>query len=79
MLTQSGKQIVVYILGGEGDGVCIFECDSLGLRVKLARGVVGKGFDLLSGDSELAAHGSVDVLSKLTPIERGHTTIQQSL
>lgn len=72
---EAGEESVVDVAVAEGDGVGVGEGGALGLVVERARRVVGEGIDFLVRNTQLAADGSVEVLSELAPVVRRDATI----
>ena len=72
---QPRKQFIAHVAVCDGHRVGILERDAFRFRVKGIRRVCGQRFDLFIGHSQFAADRSVDVLSKLTTVERSDTAI----
>ena len=77
MATQPREELVGGIASRDGHGVPVLQRHPLRFGVEGARRVLREGQDLLGGEPQLAADGSVDVLSELTTIEAGHPPVQQ--
>ena len=71
------KKLIAYFATGNGHTVGVFKSYAFSLGIESAGRIFGEVINLLVGDSQLAANGSVDVLSKLTVIERSHATVKQ--
>ena len=79
MVSQPRKKTVVYVFPRDSHAIRVFERYTLGIRVQFTASVTVQGINLLFRDTEIAADRSVDVLSKLTPIEESHAPVHQSL
>ena len=75
--TQARKQFIAYFPTSDGHCVGKLQGDPLGPIKQLAVRVIQHRVDLVVGNSEAAAHGSVDVLSKFTAIQESHATINE--
>ncbi len=72
------KQLVTHIQRGDRNVVGVLEGDLLTVIEKGARLIVRDIENLLDGDAQPAAHGSVNVLSEDASIQSRHSTIDQS-
>lgn len=77
MVSQPRKKTVVYVFPRDSHAIRVFERYTLGIRVQFTASVTVQGINLLFRDTEIAADRSVDVLSKLTPIEKSYAAINQ--
>ena len=76
-LTQARKQFIAYLPTCDCHRVGKLQGEALGLVKQVAARVIQHRVDLVMGNSEAAAHGSVDVLSKLAAIQESHATIDE--
>lgn len=74
---QSGEEFLADVAPRYGHCVGKLERKAFAFGIKVTICVIRKGVDLVVGNSELAAHGSIYVLSKLTTIEKGDAAIDQ--
>ena len=74
---QSREEFFADVLTGDGHRVSELQREPFRFRKQFTVCVIQHCFDLLIGDAEPAAHGSVDVLSKLAAIEERNPTINQ--
>ncbi len=79
MRAQAVEEGVVYVLIGERHRVSVGEGDTLTLVEERAGGVLGQGEQLLVRDPQLAANGSVDILSELAAVDLRHPPIEHRL
>ena len=77
MVTEALEQFIGHIAVRERYGVRVLQSDSLLVRVVLAGGVPIQVEDFRRGHPDFAANGSVEVLSEHTPVEAGHSSIDQ--
>ena len=77
MLPDAGKELVVDVLIGKRDCVSVGERGAFRVGKQRTRRVVGECVDLLVRDAGGAANGSVDVLSELASVVRGHPAIDE--
>ena len=65
---QAREEIVVHVLVGNGHALGVLQGHALLLLVQRARGVLVHGEYLLVGNPQVAAHGSVYVLSEFAAV-----------
>src|SRR5439155_9765476 len=75
---ESAEQLVRHLASGDGHRVRVLQGEPLGLVVPGTGPVLGEAVDLLRGHAELAAHGSVDVLSELAAVQGGDAAVHES-
>ena len=76
-LTQARKQFIAHFPTSDGHRVGKLQGDALGRVKQIAVRVIQNRVDLVIGNSEAAAHGSVYILSKLAAIQKSDTTIDE--
>ena len=76
---QSLEQLICDLAPGDRHRVGVCERRALLFIVERAQGILGERFDLLVREPKLAAHGSVDVLSKLAAVKGRDATIEKRL
>ena len=74
---QSLKEFVIDVASRNCHSVGEFKRKSFLLSVEVTVCVIRDGLNLVVGNSELAAHGSINVLSKLATVEEGNAPIDQ--
>jgi hypothetical protein len=64
-----------------GDRHCIgvLQRYALDLAIERTGRVIDQGENLLIRDTQTVAHGSIDILSELASVERGHTAVDECL
>jgi hypothetical protein len=72
-------QLVVYIAVTQRDAVCKLERNTFGIVVELTGGVFMERIDFFIRNSKSTAHGSIDVLSKLTAVKKGNAPVYQRI
>jgi len=77
VVQQAGEEVVVDVAVGAGDGVGVGEGEALLLGEERTRGVAVEGEQLLVRDAQVAADGSVDVLSELAAVEGGDPPVDE--
>ncbi len=77
MLSNLSKEIVADVELRDRDSVGVFKRHLFPLVKQGACFVVWNVQDFFGGHTQLAAHGSVDVLSEDAPIQGGHASIDQ--
>ena len=74
---QSLKEFIADVASRNCHSVGEFKRKAFRLSVEVTVRVIGDGVNLVVGNSELAAHGSIYVLSKLAAVEKGNAPIEQ--
>ena len=74
---QSLKKFITDVMSRDCHGVGEFKRQAFLLSEEVAVRIIFDGFNLVVGNSELAAHGSIYVLSKLATVEEGDAPIDQ--
>ena len=74
---QTLKKFITDVAPRDCHGVGEFKRQAFLLSEEVAVRIIFDGFNLLARNSELAAHGSIYVLSKLAPVEEGDAPIDQ--
>src|SRR5260221_12073511 len=78
-LAQAGKEGIADLASGNGHGIGILQRDALDVAIEWTRGVIGQGENLLIRETQTAAHGSIEILSKRAAVEPGNPPVDQSL
>ena len=76
-LPHSREKFIRNFAPGYRHSIGIFERNAFGFSVEVARCVVVQGINLVIRNSELTAHGSVNVLSKLTAVKKSYAAIDE--
>ena len=77
-LSHPREKFIRNFATGYGHSVGILERHALGFIIEIAIGVIGQRVNFVIRNTELTAHGSVNVLSKLTAVKKGDAAIDQS-
>lgn len=77
MVSQPREKVIVHILSGNRHSVREFQCCTFCIGVQDTGCIFGKCTNLLFCNAETAADRSINVLSKLTPIQESHAPIYQ--
>src|SRR5437667_407375 len=78
-LAQAGEEGIADLTSGNGHGISILQRDALDFAIEWTRGVIGQSENLLIRETQTAAHGSIDILSKLAAVKPGNPPVDQSL
>ena len=74
---QALKKFITDVMSRDCHGIGEFERQAFLLSKEVAVRIIFDGFNLVVGNSELAAHGSIYILSKLATVEEGDAPIDQ--
>ncbi len=78
-MAQPLEKLVAYFATGDRHALGVFEAHPFDFIIKRAGGVFSQRQDFRVRDTQFATHGSVDVLSELTTVDRGHPPVDEAL